>query len=247
MRNKRGQVTIFIIIAIIIIAIIVLAIFLQRGLPGSKMSDSDISKVKGYLDSCFETKTKQGILFIAKQSGYNILPNASITFLDEKTAYYLKNDQLLIPNMASVEREMTDWLNDHASECLSMPNYQLSSEKCTGTAIITTDTVKAAFSCPVTVKKGASSSQIRDFNTQINVQIPKFLDASSKLIQEYRKVQDYVCIECIDKIASDNNVTIKIIPIAKETYEPSHIWFLITDKNIKLDNKNMTWRFVIDG
>ena len=246
MQNKRGQVTLFIIIAIIIVAIIVLAIVLQGGLPGSKMSDNDISKVKSYLDSCFETKTEQGILFIAKQGGYNVLPEASINFIDEKTAYYLKNDQLLIPNVASVERELTDWLNEHASECLSMPNYQIGSEKCTGTATITTDTVKAAFNCPVTIKKGVSSSQIRDFNVNVNAPIANLLDASAKVVDEYKKQPGYLCITCFDLITSANNVTIKIVPITKETYEPEHIWFLITDKNIKFEDKNITWRFVIE-
>ena len=245
--QKRGQVTLFIIIAIIIVALVLLFILLQGGLPGQELSQSDLAKVKSYLDDCFKQKTQAGILAIAKQGGYNKLPEGSINFLDERTAYYLKNDQLLTPSVTTVSEELNSWLNDNVQQCLLLQGYEISSTSCKAAAKSEVDFVTASFACPVTVKKGLASSQISSFSAKVNMQVPKMLDVSSKIIAEYRKAPDYVCIECYDKIASDNNVTIKIVPITKEIYEPEHIWFLITDKNIKFDDKNITWRFVVES
>lgn len=246
MQDKRGQVTLFIIIAIVVVAIILLVVFLQGGLPGGKLSDSDVAKVQGYLTSCFEAKTKEGILAIAKQGGYNKLPEASITFLDEKTAYYWKNNQSLVPNVNTVSQELSSWLDEHADECLNMQGYELNATTCKANAQIQENLTAVDFNCPIKITKGLASSQLSSFNVKINAPITNLLDASAKIVDEYKKQPGNLCITCFDSIALANNVTIKAVPITKETYEPEHIWFLITDKNIKFEDKNITWRFVVE-
>lgn len=242
-RGKKAQVTLFIIIAIVVIVVILLMLFF--GGFKTQLTQTEITQVKNYLNDCFKLKTQEGILFIAKQGGYNTLPEAHIKFLEEKTAYYWKDNQTLIPSISTVESELTAWLDINALDCLKMPGYALTAQSCKSKVEIK-ETTKVAFDCPLTVQKGAATTQLKNFETEMYTPITKLLDISTQIVNEYAKNNIYICISCFDEIALANNVTIKGVPITKEIAEPEHIWFLITDKNIKFDDKNITWRFVVE-
>lgn len=242
--DKRGQVTLFIVIAIVAVAIILFAILLTGGFK-TQFTQAEITQVKGYIEDCLKLKTEDNILFIARQGGYNTLPQASINFLDEKAAYYWKDNQTLIPSTSTIADELVAYLDVHASECLKMPGYSLAATSCKSQVEIK-DKVKALFDCPVTVQKGMASTQLKDFTVEVDAPIAKFLDVSSQVVEEYVQKGDNVCISCYDEIAKANNVTITLVPIVKEVAEPEHIWFLITDKDIKFDDTNVTWRFVAE-
>ncbi|MHA1867715.1 MAG: hypothetical protein ACTSXD_06580, partial [Candidatus Heimdallarchaeaceae archaeon] len=246
--NKRGQLTLFIIIAIIIIAAVILVIFLQRGFPGADLSEGEIAEVKSYLSECFELKVKEGIIALGRQAGYNSLENVeNINFLDEQTAYYWKDGQRLVPSINTVGDELTIWLNENTNSCFLSPTlagYEFEGE-CSASSEIS-ENVNVVFDCPVTVRKGAASSRIESFDISVEAPVLKLLNVSAQVVNEYKKEPGYLCIECLDEIALANNVTLTAVPITKDIFEPEHIWFLITDKNIKFEDKNITWRFVAE-
>ncbi|MEM2933167.1 MAG: hypothetical protein QW622_03110 [Candidatus Pacearchaeota archaeon] len=245
---KKAQVTLFIVIAIVIIAAILLIIFLTGGFK-TQFSQAEISQVKGYIQDCLRLKTQEGILFIAKQGGYNVLPEASINFLEEKTAYYFKDNQTLVPSISTFEQELASWLDAHTSECLKMPGYALTATTCKSNVEIKEKT-EVLFDCPVTIQKGMTSIQLKEFSVEIEAPITKMLDVSSQVVEEYsleyNRNKSYICMDCFKRIVEVNNVSLTIVPITKEIFEPEHMWFLIADKNIKFDDKNITWRFVTE-
>ena len=245
-ENKRGQVTLFIIIAVVIVAIIVLIIFLQRSSLGPELPETEAIKVKSYIDDCLELKIKQGILALGKQGGYYNLDNVeSITFLDEQTAYYWKNEANLVPSLDVIEQELNFWLNDNIDNCFSFEDYDITTESCSINSEIT-ETVSVDFDCSITVKKNNAVSKLNEFTIQFDAPVAKLLNVSGQIITEYSTKPGYVCVTCFDGIALTNNVTITAVPVTSETFEPEHIWFLITDKNIKFEEQNITWRFVTD-
>ncbi|UZE93559.1 MAG: hypothetical protein IB618_02155 [Candidatus Pacearchaeota archaeon] len=244
--QKRGQVTLFIIIAIVIVALIVLVIFFQRGFPGVELSENDVATVKSYLGECFELKTKEGILFLGKQAGYyNLEGVESINFLDEQTAYYWKAEQSLVPSVDIVANELDKYLDDNINDCFTLEDYDIMSEECSINSQIT-ENVDVLFDCPITIKKGMATARLESFTTSVEAPVVKLLDVSDQVVEDYEKKPGSLCVACIDEIATVNNVTIKAVPITKDIFEPEHIWFLITDKDIKFDDKNITWRFVVE-
>lgn len=244
-KNKRGQVTLFIIIAVVVVAVIILVIFLQRRAPPTELPEVDVANVKDYINSCLDLKTKEAILFIARQGGYYTLPAESINFLDEQTAYYWKSNNNLVPAIADVEKELNAWLEDNVQDCFVLAGYDITKESCSVSSAIT-ETVSVGFDCPIVIKKGAAVARIEDFSASVDVPLAKLLNVSDLVIKEYVQKPGYLCITCFDKIASASNVTITAVPITKEIFELEHIWFLITDKNKKIEDKNLTLRFVVE-
>lgn len=243
-KNKRGQVTLFIIIAIVIVAAIVLIIFLRHGFR-KELAEVDVAEVKEYISSCLDLKTKEAVLFIARQGGYYTLPAESINFLDEQAAYYWKSNKNLVPTIADVEKELNAWLEDNVQDCFVLAGYDITKESCSVSSAIA-ETVSVGFDCPIVIKKGAAVSRIEAFSSSVDAPVAKLLDVSGRAVENYAEKPGYFCVTCFDEIAAVNNVTITAVPITKEIFESEHIWFLITDKNKKIEDKNMTWRFVVE-
>lgn len=248
--NKRGQVTLFIIIAIVIIAAIVFIIFLQKDIIGRGLPSSDIAEIKQYLSDCFETKTKEGIIFLGKQGGYYSLDGVeSINFLDEQTAYYWKAEQNLVPSYETTQNELNNYLNNNIAGCFSataLSEYEIIYDQCLASSTFN-DIINVEFNCPITIKKGDLSSTIESFSINLEAPVKKILDVSELIINEYAKKPGYVCITCIDEIVEDNDFIVTIVPIT--TIVGSSIdatWFLVNATSM-FGEKYLIWRFVAES
>jgi hypothetical protein len=245
--SKKGQVTIFIIIAIVIVAAIAAVIIIQRTQEGPS---AEVRVIKNYLDSCFEEKAEETILETAKRGFYYELPVASISFLGEETAYYFKDSQKLVPSVTEIEQELSSLMDRKISSCLVLnefrEEYDISFEECLTTASINENNVGFSFSCPITISKGITTSTLDSFQVNINCNAQKLINASNFIVEEYSIKPGYICLECFDEIAKANGITINVIPITSEVFEPEHTWFILTDKEKQIDNQNLILRFVTD-
>lgn len=249
MKNKRGQVTIFIIIAIVIVVAIAIVIFIQQTQQGSS---GGIQVIKSYLDSCFEERANQVVSETAKQGFYYDLPTASIIFLGEKTAYYLKDEQDLVPTTTTIEQELNKAMDKNMLPCLSLSQfreeYDITWSDCFSSSSLKDEGIEFSINCDITITKGITTSRLEEFKTSIACNAKKLINASNFIIDEYEKKPGYICLECFDNIAKANGITIEIIPITAEVFEPEHVWFIIEDKDTEkqINNKNLTLRFVAD-
>lgn len=249
MKNKRGQVTIFIIIAIVIVAAVAAVIYIQQTQQGTS---AEIQAIKSYLDSCFNEKGKQTILEISKQGFYYDLPVASIGFLGEKTAYYLKDEQNLVPTTTTIEQELNKAMDKNMLPCLSLSQfreeYDITWSDCFSSSSVKDEGIEFSINCDITITKSITTSRLEEFKTSIACNAKKLINASNFIIEEYEKKPGYICLKCFDDIAEANGITIEIIPITAEVFEPEHVWFIIEDKDTEkqINNKNLTLRFVAD-
>lgn len=135
MHNKRGQVTIFIIIAIIIVGVVA-GFFLLRGNLGVTNVPASIQPVYNSFLSCLEDKTKTGIDILESQGGYIQLPavepgsrympfSSQLNFLGNPIPYwyYVSGNNVQkeqVPSQQDMEKSLGDFINDKIREC----NYE---------------------------------------------------------------------------------------------------------------------------
>ena len=79
-RGKRGQITLFIIIAIIIVSLVV-GVFLLKDVIFQKRLPASLEPVYNTFLSCLEQDTLTGIDVLESQAGYIYLPNFELTFI----------------------------------------------------------------------------------------------------------------------------------------------------------------------
>lgn len=250
--QKRGQVTIFIIIAILIIAVAALVFFvaIPNGWFGLKLQEDSLTPINNYFSQCFLDKSKYALTVVASQAGYSDLQRASIAvFYDEKTAYYYKDNKTGIPPINLIEIELGKEIDKQIDYCFTLPTalreYQISKTNCSSRVIVS-DKVKVAIDCPIQIDKGVFSSKLPEKNTynfNLDYNILKKLNMSRNIITEYNSNKPYVCLNCINSIAEDNNVFISMLPIIdSQTIKES--WFLIKEPFYE---KNISWRFAVQN
>jgi hypothetical protein len=138
MKNK-GQVTIFIIIAIIIIALVALFfIFRDELIPGRL--DSDMSKIHNTLLSCLEEDLETGVYLLETQGGYIYLPDfeagsnympfsSQLNFLGNYIPYWyyvsgngVQKEQ--VPSKTEMEKELEKFINEKVKYCVFDSYYE---------------------------------------------------------------------------------------------------------------------------
>ena len=80
--NKRGQIAIFVIVAVMIVAV-VLVVFLN---PGGKIGISRDVNPSSYLSNCIEPKVEETIEILSRQGGY-MVPENYVLYQNEKIQY----------------------------------------------------------------------------------------------------------------------------------------------------------------
>ena len=128
MKNKKGQVTIFIIAGILIISLVVLFLVFRTGIiPG--ITESPETNPNVFLDSCIEDKIKETVKIISSQGGYIENPlhktfkfedeNAfvNISFLCYNQNYYLPciNQELML--IQHLKEEIYNYIFDDVENC----------------------------------------------------------------------------------------------------------------------------------
>jgi len=122
MRNKRGQVTIFVIIAIIIIALAVLVYFFYPQIRTTLGFES--KNPNQFMQSCLEDEIVNNVAVLSVQGG-SINPGHYIVYNDEKVEYlcytseYYKTCVMQQPMLkSSIEEEIKNAVSSKALECL---------------------------------------------------------------------------------------------------------------------------------
>ncbi|MFA5020345.1 MAG: hypothetical protein WC533_04580 [Candidatus Pacearchaeota archaeon] len=130
--DKKGQVTIFIIMAVVVVALIV-GFFVFRDSIFPVDNKSGFAEVYSFFDSCIEQKTRQGLSISGYQAGYIELPefkpgseyapfSSQLDFVGSGVPYwfYLSSNGVVkeqVPSMSQIESQLENYLSNKLKEC----------------------------------------------------------------------------------------------------------------------------------
>ena len=119
--KKKGQVTIFIIIAILLVSIIVI-FFLFRNSLNSNLLTHDNEEIYIFVESCIEETIEEGIFFISSRGGYFDLPR---TYFEESipTSYWTYCRDVS-PEISLVEKELSKYLENQLQYCVNSRDFK---------------------------------------------------------------------------------------------------------------------------
>ncbi len=189
--NKRGQVTIFVIVAIVLVAIF-LILFLYRGGP-NLFQAAEVSPT-GYLKDCIEPEIKATVDVLSKNGGY-LNPDGTVMYNGEEIKYlcYASDfyDTCVVqqPMIKShFEKELNSIIQPKAEQCVrslkqeyERRGYSVSALSVDSLVEIVPGKIKVNFVAPMTVTK-ESSQTFREFDVQMNSEIYDLLFIASSIV-----------------------------------------------------------------
>lgn len=236
--TKKGQVTIFVILAILIVGAVV-AFFLLRKPAAAESSSLDTGAVVSYVDNCIKSTGIDGIYFVGENGGYYNVPSLSAL---GGIPYYYSNGTLLLPSLSLIENSISSYVDNSLDFCAgnfsSFPEFNISSGNVSTETKISEGGVVLNVDYPVTIRKGNSSKIITNFdNIQIPMRVLTVYNVSSQIINSSAGGNG-LCLSCIYNLGNENNVTIGMTAINEGTF------FDITDNESNLKGAPLDWKFI---
>jgi len=211
MVNKRGQVTIFIIVAIIIVALFAGYFIFRDKISVSKIPASMEPVYTSFL-SCLEEDTLVGIDILESQAGYISLPDfepgsaympfsSQLNFLGNPIPYwyYVSGNNIQkeqVPSKRDMERELEDFIDTKVRNCIFDNYYEEGYEIYQGepeTKIdISENNIKVNLDMDLTLTKGDDSVLVKNHELTVESKLGALYDSALKI---YEKEQEDLFLE----------------------------------------------------
>ncbi len=190
--DRRGQVTIFIIVAIVIVAGIILYFTLQ-GDSGESIPE-DMRPVYDYYVSCLEDTTGEGVRLLGEQGGYIETPDfvpgspyipfsSQLSFFGQAVPYwmYVSGNNILkeqIPTRNNMERELESYVSNRIVDCdfsdFEAMGYDVYIEDGSASVGIKESSVDVSVNNKITIFKGEQSAFVTSHEFSVGSKLGKF-------------------------------------------------------------------------
>jgi hypothetical protein len=205
-ENRRGQVTIFIILAILVVGGIVAYLIFRQNVSSVSLPAS-IQPVYTTFLSCVEEQTQIGIDLLGTQAGYIELPefepgssympfSSQLDFLGNPIPYwyYVSGNNIQreqIPTEQDMEKSLADFIDNRISYCNFDNYYEEGFEISLGESKTVVDMKKGnvviSMNLDLSVNKGEDSVVVSNHNFEVKSKIFDLYTSAKKLYEKEQK------------------------------------------------------------
>ncbi len=206
MINKRGQVTIFIIIAIIIIAAVGLYFIFREDLGIAKIP-ANIEPVYITFLTCLEEEALIGIDILESQAGYIILPefepgsrympfSSQLEFAGSAVPYwyYVSGNNIQreqVPSKTEMENQLAKFIEENARDCIFDEYYEQGFEITQGEpdarVNIKDNSVDVSLDMRMSIEKADERSLINNHKISVNTKLGKLYNDAKNIYEKEQK------------------------------------------------------------
>ncbi len=245
MIEKRGQVTIFIIIGVIIVASVgVLIAFSGKNLTLKSDAPASTQPVYDLVQECFKEVGKVGLGEIGKQGGYFILMDDTPS-IDGRIPYYVDNGTNLMPSKELIGNHLAGFIQEELPFCIkNFKNYTYNKSNITITHEIQDvnvsfieENVVIRANYAISLRINNNSYSLNDFRVEIPFDFNLFYSKLNASVQNVVTYYPEFCLTCLYDLSSEKKIYIDMLPYGNSTL------FTITDKEIYLNKEPYSWSF----
>jgi len=240
MLNKRGQITIFVIVAILIIAIIGLYYFTSNKGINQDLFTAETAPIYEGIYKCIEDTAIDALYYIGLTGGYYFSPALSneegIAFY-----YYEGEDFMISKEQLAEEISLTidNTLHFCTDEVLNITEFNITKGNVSTNTGIGENKISINVEYPLTISKEDSNTVLKNWeNIEIETQIGTIYNSIGQIILDQMSRED-LCLSCIADIAEENSLKIDLT-----SYGQATILFVVTDEEIGLNDFEYEFKFV---
>jgi len=205
----RGQVTIFIIIAIVIVGGVIVYFSLRSDRVESL--SVEMRPVYDYYLSCIESHTRDGISLLGEQGGYIELPafepgsayrpfSSQLNFLGQPVPYwmYVSGNNLLreqVPTKSGMEEQLAEYVRERVGDCDFSDFEQAGYDVYVDEGLVDIDVneydVAVGVGSRLTIYLGNQSAVVSDHELSVDSKLGRFYDLA-KDVYDYEKVEMFL-------------------------------------------------------
>ncbi len=223
--SKKGQLSLFIVVAIILVVIIVAFFIINK--KNTDNIPAQIVPVYNSLKTCISNEAIKGINEISLNGGYY----KSSPYILNDTVIYFNEGKNTMPSKQDIENQLNLYLKDNFMSCNNslseLKDYKVNVKVFNPDVKISPDVVYVDGNATILVTKGENTYTINKIEgIKINSPLSVVYDSAKSIIEEELADRNSTCMSCIYDIGLKNNITIGLI-----TKERLHIFFIEPNSN----------------
>ena len=242
MKNKLGQVTVIIIIAILFIGIIVtIFAFREQILPGSERKIPEINEINIILEDCLEQRSIDALLLAGLQGGYTSTPKDNIHLGTFNVGFGLFRKRNTLPSREKIEQEISDYVSSTIISCIENQDYpQLAITQ--NAPEVKTEILKGKVeiipNLPLSIVKGDQAVELDNKHTFIfDVNLIEIHETANTIVQKHLQDPEFIDLTYITSQEFD---------ISYSRYSETTLVYTIIDENSKVNDIPYSFTFAIE-
>lgn len=222
--QKRGQITIFIIIGIVVLFVIMGMVYLVRQQAEIVSPTAQTDNIRIFVEACLQSSTVNAMRDVFSKGGYllsanlNTDSNLNTDFLNFtennqlfKVPYYFQNEKVNVPSLAAIENAVSLATVNYFYNCtnnfssLRESGYSIESGRASVDVKFGSSATVASLTYPMRVALGQSITNYADFSSTIPF---SFKDKYSDIVQyttEQKKYSQYFLAGTLSTLAYQRN------------------------------------------
>lgn len=236
---KRGQVSIFLIVALIIIILLSLTYFLKLSIP--KIQKQEIAKasktdlIRADIQSCLNNVANSAIYSLGLQGGYTEKPDKFLTINNSIIAFGYYKNAAIINSLKGLESELNSYIEKNLPLCVSEERLIFEQGSVISKVIINENDIKIEVSYPIRIKQEDRVESLpENYQIELKIRLGYVYNFILSIIQ--KQLRDPLNIDIANLLKSD--LTIDVVG-----YKDNVLIYLITDKKSKINNKPFVFIF----
>jgi hypothetical protein len=239
--EKRGQISIFIIIGILLVIILSLVFLTRNQESGFGFSGSpDIRPIEHYIELCIKSSASDALYLAGMQGGYTTTPKTYFESGYARTAYWYKKGEDISPDVEKIEQEISYYVDNALPECIESLDvfnemgYEFEFGALNTNTKINENYVNFDIDYPIKIKKQESVSEISDFHQRFDVRLGHVINIAKKIVNKEIEDPDWIDMTYL----TEQDIDFKIYP-----YDENIIIYSLVDNDSKISN-NMDFVFL---
>ncbi len=242
--QKRGQITIFVIIGVILLLIVGTFLFFKEDVQKKELILNEelvnlpfVSPVENFVETCLDKVAGEGLNLIGRQGGYYKSPlDYSIFFQSDLIPYFYEENKEMVTSKEEIEVQLQNYIEENLPFCLEeFKHFEAEGYDITaGTLKVNADVNKQILldlEYPLTISKGPSEVSVDKISQKIDLDLDKYLLVSDKIVESMDEKKGYVCLSCLEALSEQYDINISAYPIYDpSTFNNDIIWFRLKDK-----------------
>jgi len=236
--KKKGQVTIFIIIAIILVAAIALFFIFKDSFSSEEGLPPDIEEIYLFVEDCIEEVSADITYEIGLGGGYFFPPKLST---NSGITYYYSEGENYMPSKEQIEDEISYYLSERLFFCtknfIDFPEFEITQGKIETKTEIKDEEIILDVNYPIRVTKGKQTTIIEDFEEIVEIRLGIVYSSVDEIIKDQLN-HESICLSCIFETATNNDLYVDLLDYDEET-----VVFIVRDENSRINKEDFEFIF----
>jgi len=208
--NRKGQVALFVIIAILIV--VAGGLVYNFAIKPSSSEITGVDSVKTFIDDCIDKSFEETVFNLGVTGGYYI---STVNKTREGFSYYFDGESLTFPTREKMETEIERGVVSETIFCVGgfsdFSDLDISFGELGADVKILDERIEAEVKFPVSIKKGEESTLLKDFKGyKLNVRLGQIHNGLLKLFQDDYYSQQGSCVSCLLDFMDENSLTVDV-------------------------------------